>query len=242
MRISLPTYIALLVMFSSCKAFKSLTAKDNSANNSTTAAPKTKTISFLDDITVTPGTGGDRNITASKERKGSKENTTPVAADPPKTIKAVTLTNTTDNSNAALLQMKYAALLNVGPEQLNNPLLLQTIDHWWGTKYCYGGQTDNCIDCSGFTQLLFDQVYSLHIPRVAQDQYDSTGRVKEEKLTEGDLVFFHTTGRGKSITHVGVYITNNKFAHASTSDGVTIADLNDPYWKQRYRGAGRVEK
>jgi len=241
MKISLPPYIALLFMFTGCKAFKTLTAKDNSAANSATAANKTKSISFLDDITVTPGTGGERNITASKERKNNKKGNAPVTTEPPKTIKAVTLT-TTDNSNMAMLQMKYAGLLNVGPEQLTNTQLLQTIDHWWGTRYCYGGQTDDCIDCSGFTQLLLGQVYNLHIPRVAQDQYDSTDRVKEGRLTEGDLVFFHTTGRGKSITHVGVYITNNKFAHASTTDGVTIADLDDPYWKQRYRGAGRVGK
>lgn len=236
MRISTIAYIALLVMFNSCKAFKSLTARDNSAP--APAAKKEKQISFLDDITVTPGTGGDRNITASKERK--KKPGTPAVTEELKTIKTVTLNNTNNNANPAMLQIKYAGLVGVGPEQLTNTQLLQIIDRWWGTRYCYGGQTDDCIDCSGFTQVILDEVYNLHIPRVAQDQYDSTERVKDNKLTEGDLVFFHTTGRGRSITHVGVYITNNKFTHASTSDGVTIADLNDPYWKQRYRGAGRV--
>lgn len=237
MRIPNAVYIALLVVFSSCKAFKSLTAKDNSAP-APTSAKKEKQISFLDDITVTPGTGGDRNITASKERK--KKPGAPEPAETPKTIKAVKLNNT-DNSSLAMLQIKYAGLVGVGPEQLTNTQLLQTIDRWWGTRYCYGGQTDDCIDCSGFTQVVLGEVYNLHIPRVAQDQYDSTEHVRDDRLTEGDLVFFHTAGRGKSITHVGVYITNNKFAHASTSDGVTIADLTDPYWKQRYRGAGRVK-
>jgi lipoprotein Spr len=234
MRISPLLYIALLVGFSSCKAFKTLTAKDNSAPPPSSSSKK-KDISFLDDITVTPGAGGDRNITVTKGK--SKKN---VPAEQPKTIKAVTL-NENGNSSMAMLQIKYAGILNVGPEQLTNYQLLQTIDQWWGTRYCYGGQTDDCIDCSGYTQTLFGTVYNLHIPRVAQDQYDSTARVSEDELTEGDLVFFHTSGRGKSITHVGVYITNNKFTHASTSNGVEIADLTDPYWKQRYRGAGKVK-
>jgi len=233
MRISPLLYIALLVSFSSCKAFKSLTAKDNSAPPPASATKK-KDISFLDDITVTPGTGGGRNITVTKPKPGAKP------AEQPKTIHAVTLGDN-GTSNAAMLQLKYATMLNVGPEQLTNYNLLANIDRWWGTRYCYGGQTDDCIDCSAYTQTLFGNVYNLHIPRVAQDQYDSTARVSEDQLTEGDLVFFHTTGRGRSITHVGVYLTNNKFTHASTSNGVEIADLTDPYWKQRYRGAGRVK-
>lgn len=233
MRISPVLYIALLVGFSSCKAFKSLTAKDNSAPPPSSASKK-KDISFLDDITVTPGAGGDRNITVTRPKKGSK------STEPPKTVHAVTLADN-GNSSMAMLQIKYSSILNVGPEQLTNYQLLQTIDHWWGTRYCFGGQTDDCIDCSGFTQLLYSDVYNLHIPRVAQDQYDSTSRISDDNLTEGDLVFFHTSGRGRSINHVGMYLTNNKFAHASTSEGVIIADLTDPYWKQRYRGAGRLK-
>lgn len=237
MKLSLPAYIALLVLCSGCKAIKTLTAKDNSASQPAAQANNTKTISFLDDITVTPGTSTEKNVTTAKGRRPGKNNTVVKTGEQPKTIHPVTL-NSTGTTNPAMLQLKYASLLNVGPEQLTNTQLLQTIDHWWGTKYCYGGSTEDCVDCSGFTQLVLMDVYNIHIPRVAQDQYDSTERIKENKLTEGDLVFFHTTGRGKSITHVGVYITNNKFAHASTSDGVVIADLNDPYWKQRYRGAG----
>ncbi len=242
MKLSLPSYIALLVLCTGCKAFKSLTAKDTSTSAASSTANNNKSISFLDDITITPGATNEKSTTTPKNRRALKNN--PVAANantstPAKEIHNVTLNNG-PAANPAVLQMKYSALLNVGPEQLTNPQLLQVIDQWWGTKYCLGGQTEDCIDCSGFTQLVLGTVYNIHVPRVAQDQYDSTERVKDSKLTEGDLVFFHTVGRGKSITHVGVYITNNKFAHASTSDGVIIADLNDPYWKERYRGAGRV--
>ncbi len=240
MKTSITSYIMLLVLLSSCKAFKSLTAKDNSAANASVATSTTKQISFLDDITVTPGTSNEPSRPVPKGRKPDNGTSTPNKEEP-KTIHAITLTNS-NNTNAAVLQLKYAALLDVGPEQLTNLQLLQTIDHWWGTKYCYGGQTDGCVDCSGFTQIIFSEVYGIHVPRVAQDQYDSSARIDEKKLTEGDLVFFHTVGRGKSITHVGVYITNNRFAHAATSGGVGIGDLNDPYWKQKYRGAGRVTR
>jgi lipoprotein Spr len=85
-------------------------------------------------------------------------------------------------------------------------------------------------------------VYSLYVPRTAEDQYDSTDHINDNQLVEGDLVFFHTTGRGRSINHVGVYVTNNHFAHAATTSGVTIASLNDPYWKERYVAAGRAKK
>lgn len=227
----------MLVLFNSCKAFKTLTAKDNSSpNTSSAAAANNKSISFLDDISVTPGTSNEpaRPGKNKKPAKGTDVNT-----EPPKTIHAVTLGNS-GNTNPAVLQLKYSALLDVGPEQLTNMQLLQAIDHWWGTKYCYGGQTNDCIDCSGFTQVVFMEVYGIHVPRVAQDQYDSSEHIKDKALSEGDLVFFHTTGRGKSITHVGVYITNNRFAHAATEGGVSIASLEDPYWKQKYRGAGRV--
>lgn len=237
MRIPVPSYIALIVLCTGCKAFKSLSSRDTSASQSSRQPKNEKNIAFLDDISVTPG--------ASNEKKA------PVAVKKParnnKPVKSVAdKTNNTespakaDPANTAMLRLKYAPILGVGPEQLTNTLLLQTVDQWWGTRYCYGGNTGDCIDCSAFTQLILTTVYNTHIPRVAQDQYDSSERIKESNLAEGDLVFFHTTGRGKSITHVGVYITNNKFAHASTSEGVVITDLDDPYWKQRYRGAGRV--
>ena len=84
-------------------------------------------------------------------------------------------------------------------------------------------------------------MYSANIPRTAAQQYDSSMHIETSELQQGDLVFFQTTSR-KEISHVGVYIGNNKFAHASVSNGVMISDLDDAYWKPKYRGAGRVRK
>jgi lipoprotein Spr len=75
------------------------------------------------------------------------------------------------------------------------------------------------------------------LPRTSQEQFKESRRVELEDLQEGDLVFF---GSGRSISHVGVYLQNNKFVHASTSQGVTITDLNDKYWKPRFVGGGRL--
>ena len=123
-------------------------------------------------------------------------------------------------------------------EKLNNIPLLEVIDRWWGTKYCLGGKTDNCIDCSAFTQIIMRDVYRIMVPRTSQEQFNTAEKIELEDLREGDLVFFNTGG--KEVSHVGVYLLNNKFVHAATSGGVMISDLNDKYWQPRFRGAGRV--
>jgi lipoprotein Spr len=138
------------------------------------------------------------------------------------------------------LQVKYAILLDVIAEKLTNLPLLEVMDKWWGTRYCFGGSTENCIDCSAFTQLVSREVYRLSLPRTAQEQYNTIELIEKDELKEGDLVFFHTRGRRSAITHVGVYLTNNKFVHASTSNGVSISDLDESYWKPKFRAGGRM--
>ena len=81
-------------------------------------------------------------------------------------------------------------------------------------------------------------VYNVNVTSTAQEQYKSSQHINLEELEEGDLVFFNTNG-GSDMSHVGVYMLNNKFVHAATSGGVMVSDLNDSYWKPRYRGAGR---
>lgn len=146
--------------------------------------------------------------------------------------------NTSDIERADFLQLKYAIVLDATVEKLTNVNLLKSIDEWWGTSYCYGGSTKNCIDCSAFTQTMMQNVYNTTIPRTAKEQYNSSRQINLEDLNEGDLVFFNTGG-GRDITHVGIYLFNNKFVHAATSGGVMVSDLNDTYWKPRYKGAGR---
>lgn len=149
-----------------------------------------------------------------------------------------TSSNALDIEKADFLQLKYAILLDATVEKLTNVDLLKSIDEWWGTSYCMGGSTKNCIDCSAFSQIMMQNVYNVTVPRTAQEQYNASRQIKLEDLNEGDLIFFNTNG-SRDITHVGIYLFNNKFVHAATSGGVMVSDLNDIYWKPRYKGAGR---
>ena len=83
------------------------------------------------------------------------------------------------------------------------------------------------IDCSAFAFLLLSSVYGVtSLPRTSKEQYEACRHISRDELQEGDLVFFHTlTGKKhRGVTHVGVYLRNNKFIHASVS-GVMISDL-----------------
>lgn len=135
------------------------------------------------------------------------------------------------------IQFKYAQLLDTEVENITNLSLYEFIDDWMGTRYRYGGTTKKGVDCSSLTLQLIAGVYGLFLPRTAREQYAATGRVDEEDLKEGDLVFFNTTG---GISHVGIYLEKGYFFHAGSSTGVTISHLDDTYFRKRYRGAGRV--
>ena len=136
------------------------------------------------------------------------------------------------------LQFKYAIKMNVEVERLANRDLYKFIESWWGTPYRMGGSTQKGVDCSAFTQTLMSVIYGLEIPRTAREQKASSAVVGEDELREGDLVFFNTRGRG--VSHVGIYLLDNQFVHASSSSGVMISNLNDSYWHKRFITAGRV--
>lgn len=134
------------------------------------------------------------------------------------------------------LHYKYAMMLNVNVELLKNSTLLSFIEDWWGTRYRYGGTTKKGIDCSALMDKLVDDVYGVELPRTAREQYAASQRIDKEDLQEGDLVFFRTKSY---ISHVGLYLENGYFVHASSSRGVMISRLDDSYFAQKYAGAGR---
>jgi cell wall-associated NlpC family hydrolase len=222
MNLRLTQYICLLLIFTSCKSFQRISSRDDS--RSATASKKSNS-KFLNNISITPGEKKNTDYSYNK----------PVAQSSKKSF-----SNTASSFNlekADWLQIKYAIMMDMPVEQLNNLPLLQQIDHWWGTRYCMGGSNENCIDCSAFTQTMLHNVYGVDVPRTAKEQYDFSAHINDTDIQEGDLVFFKS---GHSVTHVGLYIGNYKFVHATTSGGVTISGLNDNYWGKKYAGAGRV--
>lgn len=133
---------------------------------------------------------------------------------------------------------RYAILLDIEVEQLSNKKLVEYIHQWWAVPYRIGGSTMNGIDCSNFVRGLTNYTYGLELPRTSREQAAYCKEIQREELKEGDLVFFNT---GRGISHVGMYMANNKFVHASTSMGVVISSLDEPYWNRRYVKSGRME-
>lgn len=134
-------------------------------------------------------------------------------------------------------QFKYAIMLNESVEKLTNLGLYATIDNWYGTRYRYGGTSSRGIDCSAFMQKLAAYAFGLSLPRTAKEQFKSSVQISKSDLKEGDLVFFNTTG---GVSHVGMYLQNNKFVHSASSKGVMISDLSDKFWTKHFIGAARV--
>lgn len=139
------------------------------------------------------------------------------------------------------IKNKYAMMLNVNQEDIEHTLLYQFIDEWYGVCYRSGGCDKSGIDCSGFVQQLYNKVFGIDLPRTSREQFDYSDRIKKvDKADEGDLIFFKV--HSKRITHVGVYLMNNYFVHASTSQGIMISSLNEEYWHKYYAGAGKVKR
>lgn len=136
------------------------------------------------------------------------------------------------------LLLKYAKLLGQQVEELPDSNLLSHIDPWIGVRYLYGGNTPKGIDCSAFTGAVVLSYRGIQLPRISRDQYQFCEKITKDEVQVGDLLFFKT--RGRYVSHVGIYLGNEKFVHASTTKGVTISDWRESYYTTRYVGAGRV--
>lgn len=212
--------ITVIILLTSCKSLKPVMGKQ--AGNE----PRQQSSSpqFIENITINPPAHGKKETIATP-------------------VERRVVSNNITNSNVSIesltpLQFKYALLMDVSVETLDNLKLLEYIDEWYGTRYRFGGNTKGGVDCSAFSSGLMSVVFGIGLPRMAKDQYNVCQRVSRDQLQEGDLVFFHTTRKG--VSHVGVYLANSKFVHASLNNGVVISDLNDAYYSKTFVGGGRV--
>jgi len=117
------------------------------------------------------------------------------------------------------------------------PRLRAEARRWDGVPHRLGGTDRRGVDCSGLTQALYADVLDLRLPRDTRRQSRVGTEVRRSQLQPGDLVFFRPSRKDR---HVGVYLSNGEFVHASASSGVTVSSLDDRYWKRTWWQARRV--
>lgn len=151
---------------------------------------------------------------------------TPVIARPVEASKESSLTKTNP------LGLAYS------PNDNNE--LYELVNSWLGVPYLYGGNDRNGIDCSAFVGIIYRQIYGVNLHRTSNDMLRDVDLIGKSQLREGDILFF-TNSKGK-VAHVGVYLKDDLFAHASTSNGVSVSSLNDTYWQKHFYKGGQVKK
>lgn len=149
-------------------------------------------------------------------------------------------TNTPTASDPDNLAKDYfSQIMGVAANATTSTKLYQFVYEWLGTPYRLGGDSKRGIDCSKFSLALYENVFNTTIGYNSNNQYANVTPIGKAELEAGDLVFFKI--RSRRITHVGVYLGDDKFAHASSSRGVMVSDLNEAYWKRYYYNGGRPE-
>jgi len=136
--------------------------------------------------------------------------------------------------------LKYFETKGLKVDSCVNQKLYFEIYKWINTPYCYGGETAKGIDCSGFSNKIYQAVYDRTLEGGSRDIFKQVKPVKQKSAQEGDLLFFKI--RKGQISHVGIYLQDGKFAHATTQAGVIISDLSEAYYKKYFFKAGRLKE
>jgi cell wall-associated NlpC family hydrolase len=156
---------------------------------------------------------------------------------------AVSSVNTRSSNLSFEMQafIKGGAELKLDTGRKKPKQIIRTAEKYLGIPHCMGGTTKKCMDCSGLTYLSF-AANKINIPRRSQDQA-RYGKIilSKNDLKKGDLVFFTKSYNSPDyITHVGIYLGNSRFIHASTSNGVIITEIQNPWWAERFVFGTRV--
>lgn len=139
-----------------------------------------------------------------------------------------------------LFYAMYSKKLGIPLDGTENKELIIAIDDWFGTRYKWGGCSKYGVDCSCLVRSIYDDVYGIKLNRTSRGMYyKDLIPIDQEELREGDILCFKI--RSRRISHVGIYLKDNKFVHSSRTRGVMINDLDEPYYKKRLFSCGRVK-
>ena len=131
--------------------------------------------------------------------------------------------------------------LGMDIELTDNHKLYVNAAEWIGTPYRAGGDSRHGTDCSGLVSQLYKKTYRMRLSRSTDGQLKESNKITRRNLREGDLVFFTSRVSRKKVAHVGIYLKDGKFIHASTSQGVIVSNLREKYYTQHWLCGGRIK-
>ena len=131
--------------------------------------------------------------------------------------------------------------LGMDIELTDNHKLYVNAAEWIGTPYRAGGDSRHGTDCSGLVSQLYKKTYRMRLSSSTDGQLKESNKIARRNLREGDLVFFTSRSSRKKVAHVGIYLKDGKFIHASTSQGVIVSSLKEKYYTQHWLCGGRVK-
>ncbi len=132
------------------------------------------------------------------------------------------------------------AIHSIGDSKIGKQIVKEA-NGWLGTPYGYGkAEKGVACDCSGMVMSVYLKVTGIKLPRNSAQQQDFCKKLKKKDVKIGDLCFFATGKDADKVSHVGIMIDDNNFIHASTSKGVVVSDITQPYYVKTFKGFGRV--
>ncbi len=215
-----------LVLYNGCAASSNSLRYGNSEK---TSEENKSSVRFSDE-------NGNNNVVVNQQIDTTESDidTSDIDDIPPSTNKI--------DVNSLLKKYGNSPKTDLSPEQINErDKMLMEIIKYLDTPYKYGGNTKSGIDCSAFTKAVYEKSLSVDLERSAREQYHEGEPINNiDNLQFGDLVFFNTRRRIKP-GHVGIYLGDHLFAHASSRNGVTVSSLDEAYYSKRYMGGRRIE-